>query len=117
MICCSFAPWCPACKSVKPTWESFATQWSEDLDISVATVNINENPGRLFDSLNIFQLCHPLHLFTNKICETFSNFASLFNVHVVYLFVSLFYIKIKSLCYSLGLSGQFLVFQLPTIYQ
>ena len=76
MICCSFAPWCPACKSVKPTWESFATQWSEDLDISVATVNIKENPGKPFDILDIFQLCHQLYLFTNKFCETFNNFAS-----------------------------------------
>uniref|UniRef100_A0A0B7ALV5 Thioredoxin domain-containing protein n=1 Tax=Arion vulgaris TaxID=1028688 RepID=A0A0B7ALV5_9EUPU len=38
------APWCPACKSFKEVWEEFAG-WGHDLDISVAVVDVTENPG------------------------------------------------------------------------
>ncbi|BFZ12209.1 hypothetical protein BsWGS_15248 [Bradybaena similaris] len=38
------APWCPACKSFKEVWAEFAG-WGHDLDISVAVVDVTENPG------------------------------------------------------------------------
>ena len=41
----SYAPWCPACQSLKPIWKSFADQWSEELSVSVGLVDINKNPG------------------------------------------------------------------------
>jgi glutaredoxin len=43
----SMAPWCPACKSFKETWEEFAG-WGHDLDISVGVVDVTENPGKVF---------------------------------------------------------------------
>ncbi|XP_026478176.1 thioredoxin-related transmembrane protein 1 [Ctenocephalides felis] len=39
-----FAPWCPACKSLEPTWKSFSA-WSEDLNIKVGQVDITTSPG------------------------------------------------------------------------
>jgi len=38
-----YAPWCPACQSLKPTWNEFAG-WSKDLDIKVAVVDITTSP-------------------------------------------------------------------------
>ena len=40
----SYAPWCPACKSLAPTWEQVAG-WSDDLAIKVAHIDVTENPG------------------------------------------------------------------------
>ncbi|XP_070577529.1 thioredoxin-related transmembrane protein 1-like isoform X2 [Ptychodera flava] len=39
-----YAPWCPACKGVEPAWKSFS-EWGEDLDISVADVDVTQEPG------------------------------------------------------------------------
>ncbi|KAG8223758.1 hypothetical protein J437_LFUL018833, partial [Ladona fulva] len=39
-----YAPWCPACQSLQPHWESFAT-WSEDLNIKVGQVDVTKSPG------------------------------------------------------------------------
>merc|ERR1712004_228164 len=39
-----YAPWCPACKALAPTWERVAG-WSEDLEINVAHCDVTENPG------------------------------------------------------------------------
>merc|ERR1711923_625793 len=39
-----FAPWCPACRGLQPTWEDFAG-WSEDLDIGVGQVDVTTSPG------------------------------------------------------------------------
>lgn len=39
-----YAPWCPACKDLSKTWASFA-DWSKDLDIKVAHVDVTAHPG------------------------------------------------------------------------
>ncbi|KFM59884.1 Thioredoxin-related transmembrane protein 1, partial [Stegodyphus mimosarum] len=39
-----FAPWCPACQQLQPIWEEFG-QWSDDLSIKVANVDVTQNPG------------------------------------------------------------------------
>ncbi|XP_068221188.1 thioredoxin-related transmembrane protein 1-like [Palaemon carinicauda] len=39
-----FAPWCPACKTLKPIWHDFAS-WSDDLGISVGQVDVTTSPG------------------------------------------------------------------------
>ncbi|KRY27487.1 Thioredoxin-related transmembrane protein 1, partial [Trichinella spiralis] len=38
------APWCPACKDLSKAWSSFA-EWSKDLKIKVAEVDVTSNPG------------------------------------------------------------------------
>lgn len=40
----SYAPWCPACKSLKPVWDEFS-KWSDDLSIRVASIDVTTNPG------------------------------------------------------------------------
>ncbi|PIK54743.1 putative thioredoxin-related transmembrane protein 1 [Apostichopus japonicus] len=40
----SYAPWCPACKSIAPIWEKVA-DWSEDLNIKVGEVDVSEHAG------------------------------------------------------------------------
>lgn len=39
-----FAPWCPACRGLQPTWEEFGG-WSEDLEIGVGQVDVTASPG------------------------------------------------------------------------
>ncbi|XP_043930255.1 thioredoxin-related transmembrane protein 1 [Protopterus annectens] len=39
-----YAPWCPACQSLQPEWNEFA-DWGEDLDVSIAKVDVTEQPG------------------------------------------------------------------------
>ncbi|KAI1723980.1 thioredoxin domain-containing protein [Ditylenchus destructor] len=38
------APWCPACRDLQKAWNSFA-DWSKDLNINVAEVDVTTNPG------------------------------------------------------------------------
>ncbi|KAI3422232.1 hypothetical protein GPALN_012762 [Globodera pallida] len=38
------APWCPACKDLQKSWNSFA-DWSRDLNINVADIDVTTNPG------------------------------------------------------------------------
>lgn len=38
------APWCPACKDLQKAWNSFA-DWSRDLNINVAEIDVITNPG------------------------------------------------------------------------
>ena len=40
----SYAPWCPACKALTPIWDAVG-DWSTDLDINVAAVDVTEEPG------------------------------------------------------------------------
>lgn len=41
----SYAPWCPACKSLEPEWKEFA-KWSEQYSkVSVASTDITISPG------------------------------------------------------------------------
>lgn len=45
-----FAPWCPACKSLAPTWERFATN-AIGLGVNVAKIDVTTSPslsGRFF---------------------------------------------------------------------
>lgn len=39
-----YAPWCPACKRLEPEWKKLA-QWSDDLDINVASADVTANPA------------------------------------------------------------------------
>lgn len=54
----SFAPWCPACRSLQPVWEDFAS-WSNDLGIKVGQVDITSSPGLSgrFMITGIFNYC------------------------------------------------------------
>jgi len=38
------APWCPACKDLVKSWNAFA-DWSKDLSVNVAEVDVTTNPG------------------------------------------------------------------------
>ncbi|KAE9553932.1 hypothetical protein FO519_002858 [Halicephalobus sp. NKZ332] len=38
------ADWCPACRDLQKAWNSFA-DWSKDLNIKVAEVDVTSNPG------------------------------------------------------------------------
>ena len=44
IILLSYAPWCPACRGLQPTWEEFGG-WSEDLEIGVGQVDVTTSPG------------------------------------------------------------------------
>ncbi|XP_072895934.1 thioredoxin-related transmembrane protein 1 [Hemitrygon akajei] len=39
-----YAPWCPACQQLQSEWNEFA-EWSDDLGVNVAKVDITEQPG------------------------------------------------------------------------
>ena len=38
------APWCPACKDLQKAWSAFA-EWSHDLNVNVAEIDVTANPG------------------------------------------------------------------------
>lgn len=64
----SYAPWCPACKQIESTWESFAKE-SERLDITVGKVDVTQEPGivwRRFLLEGIIQ-CE-FHLVSASVC-------------------------------------------------
>ncbi|XP_071480652.1 thioredoxin-related transmembrane protein 1-like [Diadema antillarum] len=39
-----YAPWCPACKAIAPTWIELS-EWSQELDTKIAEVDVTEEPG------------------------------------------------------------------------
>ena len=43
-LICSYAPWCPACKSLAPIWEALAFR-KKDLKINVGKVDVTDAPG------------------------------------------------------------------------
>lgn len=43
-VCFSFAPWCPACQHVAPTWSAFALK-GKQLGINVAKVDVTTQSG------------------------------------------------------------------------
>ncbi len=54
-VCCSFAPWCPACQQLQSVWSEFA-EWGEDLGVNIAKVDVTEQPGTTL-SAHIWFLC------------------------------------------------------------
>jgi thioredoxin-like negative regulator of GroEL len=41
----SFAPWCPACRALQPTWSEFGT-WDHDLGLDgIASIDVTQAPG------------------------------------------------------------------------
>ena len=40
----SYAPWCPACRNIKPVWDKFAIQ-AGNLNVRVAEVDVTKNAG------------------------------------------------------------------------
>ena len=43
----SYAPWCPACKNLRPTWENFAVE-AETLNVRVAEVDVTKSTGCVY---------------------------------------------------------------------
>ncbi|KAJ0008524.1 hypothetical protein NQD34_015939 [Periophthalmus magnuspinnatus] len=39
-----YAPWCPACQQLQPTWKEFA-DWGDDMGVNIAKVDVTEQPG------------------------------------------------------------------------
>ena len=40
-----YAPWCPACRSIKSTWEELG-KWDKDLGLDgVAQIDVTQSPG------------------------------------------------------------------------
>ena len=44
VIYSSYAPWCPACKSLEPIWDHLAS-WKKDLNIEVGKIDVTDAPG------------------------------------------------------------------------
>lgn len=61
-VCCSFAPWCPACQQLQTVWNEFA-EWGEDLGVNIAKVDVTEQPGMTL-SAHIWFLCSPDRLYS-----------------------------------------------------
>ena len=40
----SYAPWCPACRTLSPIWHNIAG-WCADVNIKIGQVDITKNPG------------------------------------------------------------------------
>ena len=44
-LLCSYAPWCPHCRSFESVWEEFG-QWADtEDDLSVGKVDVTTQPG------------------------------------------------------------------------
>lgn len=91
-VCHSYAPWCPACQQLQSVWKEFA-DWSEDIGVSIAKVDVTEQPGEL---LLLFLLT--LSFAIQCVCFRRDH------VHHMFDLVA-------------GLSGRFIITALPTIYQ
>ena len=46
-VCFSYAPWCPACRNLRPAWEKFAIR-AEGMNVRVAEVDVTEHSGSNF---------------------------------------------------------------------
>lgn len=40
----SYAPWCPACKSLESTWTQFGS-WSNNENVRTAKIDVTKSPG------------------------------------------------------------------------
>ena len=47
MFVWSYAPWCPACKSLKSPWQKFANEDRTD-ELNIAEVDVAKYPGMSF---------------------------------------------------------------------
>ncbi|CAB4015431.1 thioredoxin-related transmembrane 1-like [Paramuricea clavata] len=57
-----YAPWCPACKNLRPTWDKFAVQ-AETLNVQVAEVDVTKSTalsGR-FGIVSLPTIYHAMH--------------------------------------------------------
>ena len=41
----SYAPWCPACRNLEPTWETLA-EWAIDKDMKFGGVDVTKESGK-----------------------------------------------------------------------
>lgn len=70
MCVVSYAPWCPACKSLIPTWDKLG-QRSFDLDMNFAKVDVTANAGYLHFTVHYLYLESEVGSFFEELLEIY----------------------------------------------